>query len=112
MASMPLYEPLISKPELARRLDISISCIDRWIKARRIPVYNLGDKCIRFDFVEVRTALAKFERPALRRFARSTYRPRRRFRHQRLQQLMLPIQPDDPAQGLFPFMDSVLPKAS
>ena len=102
-----LYEPLISKPELARRLDVSISCIDRWLRARRIPVYDLGSRCVRFDFAEVRASLGKFERSALKRFPRQTYRPRRRFRHQRLKQLMLPIQPDDPAQGRFAFMDSV-----
>jgi excisionase family DNA binding protein len=104
-----LYEPLITKEELARRMSVSISCVDRWIRARRIPLYELGARCVRFDYSEVRAALAKFERAALRRFPRDTYKPRRRLKVYRAEQLALPFGPEDPAQGCFPFMAPLPP---
>ena len=100
---MNAFECLITKDELARRTHVSISCVDRWMKARRIPVYLLGPKCVRFDYQEVRTALAKFEQPAFRRFPRQVYRTKKRPPQRRPRQLLLPLALEDPRQLRFPF---------
>jgi predicted DNA-binding transcriptional regulator AlpA len=100
---MSTFECLITKAELARRTQVSISCVDRWMKTRRIPVYLLGAKCVRFDYQEVRAALSKFEQPAFRRFPRQVYRCRKRLGARRLKQLLLPLLVEDPRQLRFPF---------
>jgi excisionase family DNA binding protein len=75
-----IYETLLDGNTLAGRLSVSRATIDRWVSRRIIPCYAMGNRCIRFDFQEVRQALTKFGRPALRRLPRGNYCRRRRIR--------------------------------
>jgi excisionase family DNA binding protein len=107
-----IHEPLICKDELAQRLRVSISCVDRWIRSRRIPVYRLAPKCVRFDYSEVRRALARCEVAAFRRFPREVYKSRKRHTRQpRTIQLALPLNQGDPDQAVFPFFEAPAKKS-
>jgi excisionase family DNA binding protein len=102
LKTMPprVFENLVSGPELALRLGVSLKTIERWVRQRIVPNYRLGRRCVRFDTAEVREALAKFQRPALRRLpTRGIYRPKPRVltsRHE-AQQLDLRFT-EDPCQ--------------
>lgn len=101
-----IFEPLIDKEELARRLSVSLSCIDQWLRTKRIPCYCFGRHCVRFDYSQVRLSLAKFEKPALLRFPRQVYRPRKKKLIGELEQLPLPLTSLDPDQFCFDFFNS------
>lgn len=51
---------LIKKDELATALSVSPRTVEGWVKAKRVPVYKLGRRCVRFNLTEVITALKKF----------------------------------------------------
>ncbi len=104
MAPPTSYEVLIPIEEMARRLGVSVATVERWTARRIIPCYRLGQRCLRFDYGEVRAALAKFGRPALRRLERGTYKPRRKQPRARFEavQIELCFKRDDPAQILLP----------
>jgi excisionase family DNA binding protein len=98
--SATIYECLITGEELSRRLNVSLATVERWVSQRFIPSYAFGKRCVRFDASEVRTALRKFERPALRRLPRGNYRAKARppiTRHE-AEQLEFKFVPEDPAQ--------------
>lgn len=48
--------PMITADELARRLDLSIETVYRYVRDDRIPYYRVGP-ILRFDWSEVRDAL-------------------------------------------------------
>lgn len=56
--------PLLTKTQLAERYAVSVSCIDKWIKDRKIPVYRIARKCVRFDVAKCDAIIAKSEAPA------------------------------------------------
>ena len=73
-----VFQTLVSGPELASRLGVSIKTIERWVRQRLIPSYRLGRKCTRYDVTAVLAALEKFQRPALKRLPQRIYSPRKR----------------------------------
>jgi excisionase family DNA binding protein len=95
-----VYENLVSGDLLALRLGVSAKTVERWTRARVIPCYRFGKRCVRYDSSEVRHALRKFEQPALRRLPRGNYQSRRRPPKVRFeaQQLELPFQAEDQDQ--------------
>jgi Helix-turn-helix domain len=99
-----MYENLIPGDELARRLGVSKKTVERWTYRRIIPSYNFSPRCLRFDPGEVRQALRKFERPALRRLSRGTYRPKPRAPVARYeaQQMEMRFAPEDSSQLILP----------
>jgi hypothetical protein len=101
-----VYENLIAGDELARRLGVSLKTVERWSGQRIIPSYRFTTRCVRFDPGEVRAALRKFEKPALRRLPRGNYRskPRAPVARYEAQQTELRFVPDDPSQLSFPFI--------
>ena len=98
--SSNVYENLISGEVLSRRLGVSLKTVERWSRARVIPSYRFGERCVRYDPSEVRHALRKFEHPALRRLPRGIYQPKRRPPKGRFeaQQMELPFKAEDPGQ--------------
>jgi excisionase family DNA binding protein len=96
----PTYNPLLDGTDLAARLGVSQSTIERWVAARIIPVYRFGYKCLRFDYSAVREALAKFETPAYRRLPRGPFAHRRKppSKVPKWVQPELPLGWDHPAQ--------------
>lgn len=100
-------EELVDKATLARLLSVSVSGVDRWQRSRRIPVYVLGDHCVRYDYAQVRASLEKFQRPGLLRFPRQVYRRRPKPVRTIAEQLPLALgEPSDPKQVWFPFAAS------
>ena len=101
-----VYENLVSGDELARRLGVSRKSVERWTYQRIIPSYAFGPRCLRFDPGEVRQALRKFERPALRRLPRGNYRPKPRAPAARYEahQMELRLAPEDPTQLALPLI--------
>lgn len=55
--------PLLTKAQLAERYAVSVSCIDKWIRDRKIPVYRIARKCVRFDAAKCDAIIAKSEAP-------------------------------------------------
>jgi excisionase family DNA binding protein len=104
MTPQSTYEVLIPIEETARRLGVSVATLERWTARRIVPCYRLGQRCLRFDYGEVRAALTKFGRPALRRLERGPYKPRRNSTRTKFYavQTELCFQRDDPAQILLP----------
>ncbi len=98
------YNPLIDGNELKGLLGVSQATIERWVSARIIPSFRFGRKCVRFDYLAVRNALAKFEKPAYRRLPRGPYSVRREKSKPTEDpiQLELLLRSDDPAQLLLP----------
>jgi len=81
-------------------LGVSRKTVERWTYQRIIPSYSFSPRCLRFDPSEVRQALRKFERPALRRLPRGNYRPKPRAPTARYeaQQMEMRFAPEDPSQ--------------
>jgi excisionase family DNA binding protein len=48
---------LLTRAQLARRLGVSVTTVDRYSRSGRIPVIRIGDGPTRFDFCEVAAAL-------------------------------------------------------
>jgi predicted DNA-binding transcriptional regulator AlpA len=42
-------EPLLTKKQIARRYSVTTSCIDKWMRRRKIPFIRLSSRCVRFD---------------------------------------------------------------
>ena len=55
---------LISKQELAQRLNVSGRTIDSWIRERKIPVIKVSPRLNRYHLGDVLLALRKFETKA------------------------------------------------
>jgi excisionase family DNA binding protein len=52
---------LIDKKELSRRLGCSPRLVDDLVRRRKIPCIKLGYRTVRFHWLRVQEALAKFE---------------------------------------------------
>jgi len=52
---------LVTKPDLAEQLNLSVRSIDNLVRRRAIPIIRLSGRCVRFDPEAVRRALNKFE---------------------------------------------------
>jgi len=106
-----VIEALVPREEVARRLGVTVSCIQKWQRMRRIPSYRFGRRCVRFDFQEVVAILAKYKTPAFQRFKQR--RPKNLVPPSRpLVQGTLPIQ-DDPGQlDLFNLPPQISPCAT
>jgi len=104
MPTTHIHEILVDRVELARRLGVSRATVERWSRARYIPSYTFGHRCVRYDIQEVKSALLKFQRPALRRLPRGNYQPRRKPTTTRFeaQQMELRFAPEDPSQLMLP----------
>jgi hypothetical protein len=50
-------EPLPDKHDVARRCDVSVRTIDRWVVQRKIPFLLLGPRIIRFRWADVERAI-------------------------------------------------------
>lgn len=53
--------PLLTKKQIAQELAMPLTHIQTLTRQRKIPVYRLSAKCIRFDLEKVKQALAQFE---------------------------------------------------
>ena len=97
-----MFNPFV----LVLLLPDSVKTVERWSRQRIIPSYTFGARCIRYDAAEVRQALRKFEKPALRRLPRGNYKPRPRAPETRYeaQQLELRVAPEDPSQLALSFL--------
>lgn len=109
MPSSPPFHCLIDKEEVARRLGVTPSAINKWMADRRISYYRLGHRCVRFAWDEVLADLGrKYRHQALRRFQR---RPRAKPKlfvddcSRNLSQLQLDL--DDPCQGELVFQPGI-----
>jgi excisionase family DNA binding protein len=51
-SSPPLADEVLTKPELAKRLQLSTRTIDQWMRLRRLPYLKLG-KTVRFRWSDV-----------------------------------------------------------
>lgn len=56
---------LMTAAELAAELKVGRRTIGAWTASRKIPSLQLGRRCVRYDLVRVREALAKYEREAV-----------------------------------------------
>jgi len=61
----PTTEKLLTKQELAARLDLTKRGIESLVKARRIPCLRITNKIVRFDWPRVQAALAGYEVKAI-----------------------------------------------
>jgi excisionase family DNA binding protein len=50
-------DEILTKAELANRLKVTVSAINKWMALRRIPYIRLGRRCIRFNWGEVLKAI-------------------------------------------------------
>ena len=48
---------LITKEELARRLKVTQSAVNKWMAKRRLPYIKLGRRCVRFRWADVLKSL-------------------------------------------------------
>jgi excisionase family DNA binding protein len=64
---------ILTKKELAGRLKMTASGIDKYMRKRKIPFIKLGRRCVRFDWEKVQEALTARTIPAR---ALPTLRPR------------------------------------
>jgi len=61
-----ISKELLTKEQLRDRLNLpSVRKVEEMMKARMIPYLKLGHKTIRFDWIKVQEALAKFEHKAV-----------------------------------------------
>jgi excisionase family DNA binding protein len=51
---------LLTRARLAKRLNISLRTLDKWIGQRRIPVMKFSPRCYRFSFPAVLAALDRY----------------------------------------------------
>ena len=54
-------QKLLTKAELAAKLDLTKRGIESLVKARRIPVLRITPKIVRFDWPRVQAVLAGYE---------------------------------------------------
>jgi hypothetical protein len=54
-------QKLVRKPAIAKRYDVCVRTVEKWINERRIPVIRLGRRAVRFDPLKCDAALARFE---------------------------------------------------
>jgi hypothetical protein len=88
-----MTHPLIQRAELARLLGVTISCVQKWQRMRRIPSYRFGRRCVRYDFPEVLAVLGKYKTPAFQRFKQRRPKP------------LFPAPRREPVQGVLPLGD-------
>jgi len=58
-----LEQPLISRDELAKRLNVSADTIQIWTGRKKIPAFRLGHRTVRYNYSAVVAALGKFYQP-------------------------------------------------
>ncbi|MCA9316112.1 MAG: helix-turn-helix domain-containing protein [Planctomycetes bacterium] len=54
--------PLLTIPEVAARLKVSVRTVRAWIAARRLAVVRLGPRCVRVEPTEVERLLEEARR--------------------------------------------------
>ena len=52
VAGVPAFEPFITKPEVARRLNKRVRTIDNWMQQGLLPYYKIG-RSVSFKWSEV-----------------------------------------------------------
>jgi excisionase family DNA binding protein len=52
---------LLTKQELAHVLNVSPRTIDNWIAQRRIPFLRFSSRLMRFDLLQVQSAIERYE---------------------------------------------------
>ena len=57
----------LTKPELAKHLQISVRQLEKLVDARKIPITRLGRRCVRFNIQSVNQALGLLEVQAVRK---------------------------------------------
>jgi excisionase family DNA binding protein len=57
-ASAVGFEPFITKPEVARRLNKQVRTVDNWMQRGILPYYKIG-RSVAFKWSEIEVALAK-----------------------------------------------------
>ena len=56
---------LLTATELAKALKVGRRTIGAWTASRKLPALKLGRRCLRYDLLRVREALAKYEQEAV-----------------------------------------------
>ena len=84
--TIDLCGPLLTKEQLASRYGVSISCVDKWIRKRRIPLYRLSRRCVRFDAFKCDAIIAATEVVAVPQRRKAAVAPCTEI------QLMLPME--------------------
>ena len=52
---------LLTKDELAKRLNLTRRGVEGLVAQRKIPVIRISHRCVRFDWQKVSAAIEKFE---------------------------------------------------
>jgi hypothetical protein len=60
-------EGLITKQQLAPRLELTVRGVDCLRKSGKIPWLQISPKCVRFDWAKVKAALSAFEVKAVKK---------------------------------------------
>lgn len=60
-AANPSKRPWVSKKALAEHCNVTVGCIDKWMKQRRIPYLKLSNRLVRFNLEDCDAALRKYE---------------------------------------------------
>lgn len=55
-----MTQTLLTRPELAESLGVSVSTISKWMRQRRIPFLKLSPRMVRFEPSQVREQLAAY----------------------------------------------------
>ncbi|MGE0190439.1 MAG: helix-turn-helix domain-containing protein [Planctomycetota bacterium] len=54
--------PLLTIPDVASRLNVSVRTVRTWVAAGRLPVVRLGRRCVRVEPAEVERMLEEARR--------------------------------------------------
>lgn len=60
-----MAEHYLTKQEVADRLRVSVSAVDKWMGRGRIPFIRFSARLVRFDWDEVRRAFTSHAHPAI-----------------------------------------------
>lgn len=71
-----MNDPYLTKKEVANRLRVTTSAVDKWMAAGKLPCIRLSRRCVRFKWAAVVAAVEAYSSEAPRRIRTRANRAR------------------------------------